>query len=177
MRRLIAFVPFLALVLMPVGCRHKPKGPVAAEDEGQLGNIVNIADPRAVVQLTRGFYGIENDAWRWTAKNFTVMLRRPPGAEQNGARLELKFTVPDVVLNSVGPLTLTAKVNGVSLPPETFSTSSGSTYARDVPASALSREIVMVEFSADKALAPGAPPSHDTRELAVIVSKVGLLPK
>ena len=59
------------------------------------------------------------------------------GAEWRPARAEIYRSGGG--FENVGPLTLTAKVNGVPLPPETFSTSSEATYARDVPASALQR--------------------------------------
>jgi hypothetical protein len=176
MWRLSVAVSVMALlVLAPAGCKRKKKTR-AVEDanDGQLVSILNAADPRAAVQLTRGFHSIENDSWRWTAKDFSVTLRRPTGAEQKGATLEVKLTVPDAVFSRVGPQTLSAKVGGFALEPEHFTKAGDYTYTRDVPATALARETVAIDFSVDKAIPPG---DQDVRELAIIVSTVGLLPK
>jgi hypothetical protein len=176
MRRLIVLVPILALlILAPAACKRKRAPRAGApDDDGQLMTMVSVADPRAALQLTRGFYDLENNAWRWTAKNFTVMLRRPTGAAQNGANLQLKFTIPDVVFSKIGPIALSATIGGVALPPETYSKAGDFTYAREVPASALPGETVDVNFTADKSLPPS---DQDTRELSVVVTTIGLLPK
>ena len=107
-------------------------------------------------------------------KNFTVTLRPPAGADKNGARLELKFVIPDVMYNRVGDQTLNAKVNGVDLGPEKYSKAGECTYTRDVPAAALSGEAASFDFSVDK----GIPPTdQDPRELSVVVTSVGLFRK
>jgi hypothetical protein len=173
MRRLMVAIPFLALlILAPAACKRRK--PTVVQDDGQLVTIVNVADPRAGVQLTRGFYDLEGNAWRWTDKNFAVMLRRPTGGNQNGATLQLKLTLPEVIFNQIGPMAVLATVNGVTLPSETYSKPGDYIYTRDVPASALSAETVNVEFSTDKSLPPT---TKDTRELALVVTTIGLLPK
>jgi hypothetical protein len=176
LRGLIAAIALLSvLVLAPTGCRIKKKSRAkTAEDDGQLASIVNVADPRAAVQLIRGFHGLENESWRWTMKNFAVTLRPPANAAQKGASLELKFTLPDVMFNRVGAMTLDARINGVDLGPETYPKAGDFTYSRHVPEMALHADGVTVEFAADKGLPPG---DTDPRELAVIVTTVGLLPK
>jgi hypothetical protein len=124
--------------------------------------------------LIRGFHSLENDSWRWTMKNFTVTLRPPAGSGQNGAQLELKFAFPDAIFGQVGPMTLDARVKDIDLGPETYSKAGDATYTRDVPASVLAGDAVTFDFSANK----GIPPSDkDARELAIIVTTVGLTPK
>jgi hypothetical protein len=86
-----AVLILLALASLSCGRQKKAGG----GDSGQLLSVVNAADPRAAGQLTRGFHVIEGNAWRWAAKDFEVTLRRPEGAAQNGARLEMKFAVPE----------------------------------------------------------------------------------
>src|SRR5262249_27540363 len=136
----------------------------------QFASSVNVADPRAGVQLARGFHAIEENKWRWTAKSFGVVLRVPPGADQKGARLELRLSVPEAVLAKRGPLTLLAVCEGVSLPPETYTKPGQYTFLRDVPAQALTQDnLVSVDFTADKALLPG---EADNRELALVVYSV-----
>jgi hypothetical protein len=176
MWRLTAALPLLALlVTAPSACRMKRKDSVKmSQDDAQLATAVTTADPRTAVQLVRGFHGVENQSWRWTMKNFTVTLRPPSGADKGGARLEMKFVIPEVMYNRVGDQTLSAKVNGVDLGSEKYSKAGEFTYSRDVPASALSGDAVSFDFSVDK----GIPPSdQDPRELAVVVTSVGLFRK
>lgn len=172
MRRLAA--PLAALFLLAPACRiHKKHVEKAAADNG-LVSVVSVADPRAATQLTRGFYDLEHESWRWTAQSFAVTLRPPANAANNGANLELKFTIPEVMFNRVGPMTLDARVNGLDLGTQTFSQAGDFTYARDIPAVALASDSVAIDFHVDKGLPPS---TKDTRELAVIVTSVGLLPK
>jgi hypothetical protein len=171
-RRLIAALALLAFVtLAPVGCRRKKKG--RAREDG-LASVINVADPADSPQLVKGFSNVEADAWRWSTSKFSVVLRPPAGAAQNGAKLQLTFTLNDGVVGKLGPVTVSAKVNGTAVDPETFSQAGDYTYAHDVPASALGSDVVTVEFSTDKALAPT---DVDKRELALIVKTIGLISK
>lgn len=79
MRRLIAAAVLMAIVALAPACRtkRKPRAKIA-EDDGQLASVVNVADPRAAIQLVSGFHALENDSWRWTARQFTVTLRPHP---------------------------------------------------------------------------------------------------
>jgi hypothetical protein len=176
MRRLTAAALALALTtLLAPGCKHSRKARAkSSEDDGQLASVVNVADPRASVQLVRGFYNLEANTWRWTMGKFTVSLRPPAGAAQNGAKLELKFNIPDVVFNQIGAITLTAAVNGLALPPEAYNKAGNFTYARDVPGAALAGDAVAVDFATDKVLPPSA---QDSRELCLIVTSIGLAAK
>lgn len=172
MRRLAAVAAALA-TLIPA-CRIRNKAHEKTAVDNQLVSVVNVADPRAAVQLTRGFYDLENDSWRWTSKSFTVTLRPPANAAKAGATLELKFTIPDVMFNRVGAMSMDARVNGLDLGAQTYAQAGDCTYTRDVPAAALSTDAVAIDFHVDKGLPPSA---KDSRELAVIVTTVGLLPK
>ena len=175
LQRILFAVSLIALVALAPACRiRKTDRAKTAEDDGELLSVVSVADPRAALQLTRGFHGLEHNAWRWTMKDFTVTLRPPARAATNGANLQLKFTIPDVIYNRLGDIVMDARINGVDLGPQTYSQPGDVTYMRDVPPAALNAESVAVEFHVDK----GLPPSGaDTRELAVIVTAVGLLPK
>lgn len=172
MRRL---APLLgAALLFAPGCRiHKKDRPQPAEANGPV-SVINVADPRAAAQLAKGFYDVENGSWRWTAKSFTVSLKPPANASKKGAVLQLKFTIPEVMFSRVGAMTLDARINGLDLGAQTFSEAGDCTYTRDVPGAALLGDTVPVDFHVDKGLPPG---EQDPRELAVIVTTVGLLPK
>src|SRR5882724_3364698 len=118
MRRLIAVVALLALIVAAPGCRRKKKGRAAPPpDDGRLASVVQVADPRSTVQLLKGFHAIENDAWRWTEKSFAVSLRVPDGAAQKKTVLEVKLTIPQVIIDNLRSVTLSASIGGVALPP------------------------------------------------------------
>lgn len=163
-----------ALVLSPAACRRKPKAPAEAEDTSRPAMMLAMPDARASMQLTHGFYQLEGGAWRWTEKTFGVSLRVPPTAVRNGARLMMKVTVPQAHLDKVHSLTLSARVDGVDLTPETYSRAGEFLYQRDVPATALAQDMATVEFSLDKVAAPVAP---DIRELGIVVTSVGFMAK
>jgi hypothetical protein len=179
-KRSVHWLPILlTTLLLTPACRIHKKGPHAqagqpAEDDGQLVTVINMNDPRAAIQLTRGFHGLENNSWRWTMKNFSATLRPPAHASKNGATLQLKFTIPEVMFTRVGPMTVDARIKDADLGPQTYSIAGDYLYIRDVPATALSAEAVNIDFQVDKGLPPG---DQETRELAIIVTTVGLLPK
>ena len=173
MRRLIPVVAALVLALLPACNRRREKVKVELTDEtpSQLASIVHVADPRASVQLIKGFHDVEQNAWRWTMAKFAVTLRPPRNAAQSGATLQLKFSIPDPVIERLKSITLSANVNGTPVAGETYAKPGEYVYSRDVPATALSGEAVTVDFLLDKVLAPG---SVDQRELGIVVSSVGL---
>jgi hypothetical protein len=71
-------------------------------------------------------------------------------------------------------MTLAAKVGGTELPPDTFTTAGNHEFRRDLPRSSMDKDIVYVDFSLDRYLAPSA---RDGRELGVVVTSLGLEPK
>jgi hypothetical protein len=167
----------LALALAPLGCKSEPKATkvVAAEGEAPaLASTVRASEASQEPQLLDGFYSVEANSWRWTAKQFRVVLRPPIGSAQNGATLDMSLTVPQVAIDHAKSLTLSASVEGTPLPPETYTKSGQYEFKRDVPASALSEQAVRIQFSLDKAIPPSG---ADRRELGVIVTSVGLQPK
>src|SRR3954465_11798165 len=111
MRRLICTVAAIAWLGGTAAC-SRPTAELSestsSKDNGQLLSIVSMSNPRGTVQLVRGFYNLEADSWRWTAGKFAISLRPPPGAAQSGARLELKFVIPDAVFSKTGAISLSA---------------------------------------------------------------------
>jgi hypothetical protein len=132
---------------------------------------VNMADPAQAAQLLNGFYSIEGAKSRWTARNFSVLLKAPPASEQNGADLALKLYIPDVQIQNLGPMTLSAEIGAHELPARTFSQSNEYTYSARVPSEALHSGLVVVNFKLDKS-ASGV--NGDARELGVVVTAVSL---
>ena len=172
MRRLIVLLALFALVLVSPGCKRKKKARAEAPpDDGKLASVLQVADPRAAVQLLSGFHTVENDAWRWTQGKFAVSLRIPDGAAQKTTVLELKFVLPQVILDKLKSVTLTATAGGVALPSESYVKAGDYTFRREVPPSVLKGEALTIEFALDKAYPPSP---QDQRELGLIVSSVGL---
>ena len=162
-RRLSIAVLLLAPLAVMPGCKlfHRER----------MQSTVNTRDPHITGQLLDGFYGVEAGAWRWTGKQFSVKLKTPANAAQNGATLRVVLTVPPQVIERSGAITLSGRVGGTSLAPETYSTPGPYTYQRPIPAAELSKSDVTVAFSLDKSFVPGGP---DLRELGIVVTTIAL---
>jgi hypothetical protein len=152
-------------VALTFACRHKEKG---------LSSMINMADPSTAPQLVSGFHALENGAWRWTMRKFSVMLKPPLGSDQNGAMLRFRLFISDDQINRVGPITLSAEIDGHPLDPQTFTKPGDYAYSRTVPADLLKAPSVKVVFSLDKAREPDG---VDGRQLGVVASLIGLQPR
>jgi hypothetical protein len=160
------------MLLAPTGCKNKKVKVQATEEEApRMASAVSMGDPKAETQLITGFYGVEAGAWRWTGKQFAVVLRPPTGSAQNGAKLQLKLTVPPVVIEKLKNVALSATANGSALAPESYTQAGEYVYTRDVPAGALTGESVKIDFQLDKAIPPSG---GDLRELGLIVLNASL---
>ena len=162
----------ITLVLATTGCKNKKVKVQATEEEApRMASAVGMGDPKAETQLISGFYGVEAGAWRWTGKQFTLVLRPPAGSAQNGGKLQLKLTVPPVVIEKLKNVALSATANGSALAPESYTQPGEYVYTRDVPAAALTGESVKIDFQLDKAIPPSG---GDLRELGLIVLNASL---
>jgi len=133
----------------------------------RVSSEVDIANPSQAGQLLSGFYGIEGKT-RWTAKNFSVLLKASPGDE-----LVLKLFVSEAQLRNLGPVTLSANVGGHALPAQTFSKSGEYTYLAKIPDDVFTPGLAIVDFQIDKA---SVGLNGDARELGVIVTEAGFEP-
>src|ERR1022692_2273782 len=123
-------ITYLAAVLLS-GC-HEVRQSVSKIDIAEIGTED---------QLVSGYYQLENDAWRWTARAFSAALKPPDGAEQRGATLELQFYIPDSQIASLGPMTLSASTGGLVLHPEKYSKGGTYIYSRKIPKDALATSL------------------------------------
>jgi hypothetical protein len=161
----------LVAMLLLAGCkRQEPQAEVAKEKAADLVSAFGMADPQAAAQITHGFHGLEN-GWRWVGSKFGVTLAPP---ESKAAQLELKFSLPNAVFDRLGAVTLSASVNGKVLPSQKYSSAGPQVYTQDLEAGSFGPGPVIVDFTTDKALPPG---NGDARELALIVTRVGLTAK
>jgi hypothetical protein len=167
---------FVAVAFAPAGCNREHKVTVketVEEGPGVTGTAmaINMGDPKQERQLVSGFYSIESNAWRWTAKDFTVSLRPPAGAAAQGATLIFALSIPQAVVDRLKSVTLSAFVNGTALAPETYAHDGQYEYKRDVPPNLLKGRAVRVEFQLDKSMPPAG---GDARELGIVARSVGL---
>ena len=158
-------------LLLVSGCRSPQPRPILENEQAGLESVIPLGDARYAAQLNRGFYQIEQNAWRWTAGRFSVTLKTPPGAAQKGAFLVVKFSVPPSTLEKNSNVALNMTVNGVRIEPATYTSAGQQTLRRPVPAAAFVADVVACDFILDKILPPS--PS-DKRELGIIVSSIGL---
>ena len=134
-------------------------------------SAIGMGDPVAEKQLLGGFYGAEANAWRWTARRFSVLLKTPGGAEQAGAQLRLRGMIPAVQIQRLGPMTLTATADDRALPGKTFSSPGAFEYMCRIPADVFRSNVIPIGFAFDKAVPPSG---GDERELGAIVTSVEL---
>jgi hypothetical protein len=168
--RRLALAGLAAMVMVAPACKRQPRPHVAElPASATVASVVKMNDPDAAAQLLSGFYAVEDNSWRWVARSFSVVLRPPAGAAQNGARLSLKFNVPAGLVKH-GPVTVGASAGGQALAPENYGDAGNHTYVRELPAGAVGKDVV-VNFICDKTLPPA---NGDVRELALIVVSVGL---
>jgi hypothetical protein len=134
-----------------------------------LSNSIDMSDASSAKQLISGFYSLESNEWRWTARTFSVALRRPVGAEVRGATLTLHLFIPDSQIRDLGSITLRAEIDGHPLSGEKFASSGDVVYTREVSAQYLVSPMTLVTFSLDKFRASS---SEDDRELGAVAKAV-----
>lgn len=167
-------VAAVLLALTGVSCKGRHNRVAVQNEEPDTGSrmasTVRMNDPQAGAQLLSGFYPVENSSWRWTAGKFSVLLRTPPTAAQRGGALTLAFSVPEVVIQKLNRVTLSASINGTVLKSAEYESPGSYVFSADVPASMLAGDSVKVDFGLDKSLPPGL----DKRQLGVIATSVGV---
>lgn len=121
----------------------------------------------ADVELLKGWHGPEGSGWRWTERHFSV--KSDSQASNRPSRLRLSFFLGEKQLALLGPVKLSASVNGFELPSQVYSATGQQVYDRTLPADLNCDEGVRTDFWLDKA----QPPSEaDKRELGIIVTSV-----
>lgn len=172
----------LSVALLLSGCpRNAPE--LAHLRDGAAGSAetateeflssVHMADARRTEQqLLKGFHRLEQGVWRWTARAFSAGLLPPPGSGGHDVQLEFHLVVPEIVISRLGPVTLSARMNGAPAGNETFAVPGEYRFVRPAPAGVLREgEVAKIEFELDKAFWPDEPPK---RELGVIAVSVAL---
>jgi hypothetical protein len=133
---------------------------------------IDVGDPAVAGQLGEGFYAIET-GWRWTAQKFSLTLGVPPGANEKGAAVRLKFSLPKSLLAKQKTVKLTGKVGDLTVS-KAFSEPDAHVLELDLPPSALTSDSIVAEFTTDKAFSPGG---QDVRVLGVLALSAELVSK
>jgi hypothetical protein len=163
----------LTLLLLAVGmaaCKRSTPAPVVIEEPSGLLQTLEMGNLEHAKQLGKGFYAVEDGAWRWTQGKFSVMLRSPIQAGAKGATLVVKATIPQPIIEKLKDVTLTCVVNGVRLKTTNYNRPGAVVLRLDVPPKAFPTENVAVDFVLDKVLPPRP---DDQRELGLILTSIG----
>jgi hypothetical protein len=115
--------------------------------------------PRYSVKLLEGWYPLEQNSFRWTKRRFRIQINRPHLIKFS--TLTFNFRVP-----TPSPVTLSAAVNGVSMPPATYDSEGDQSYCLQLAREALDASEIRVDFTVDRCLPARA---FDARELALLV--------
>jgi hypothetical protein len=118
------------------------------------------------LDLGEGWYRLEVDNWRWTARRFSLLVE--PTCEVGSAcNLKMRFTIAQAVIDQLQSLSVAATVNGARLAPSSYSSAGEHVYTQPVAAGTLTaHQPALVEFELDKGLAPT---QTDIRELGLQV--------
>jgi hypothetical protein len=165
-----------ATLTLTTACRGKHSRVTVENEEPpeggpRIASALKMNDPAAPAQLIKGFSGVESGTWRWTAKNFSAILRPPLTAAQRGATLTFSLSIPDVVIQRLSSVTLSASSGTTKLKSETYSKPGSYTFSADVPPDLLIKDAITIDFALDKAIPPG---TTDSRELGIIALAIGL---
>jgi hypothetical protein len=171
MRSLSLTLILIPLLLVGAGCKRRQK---SSGQSQLLASSIYAGDPNVATHFAKGFYDVEENAWRWTGKEFAVDLSAPLHSDRKGAQLVVKLAVPDPVIQKFSSVQLTASIQGFKLDPQTYTKSGQYTFTRNVPADKLQSDAVRIDFTLDHALPPT---ESDRRQLGIIVSEVGLIAK
>lgn len=141
--------------------------PVTAEGDERAFCLLRSVplERQGEIEFVRGWHRLEHGTWRWTEREFAVEAPLPPSMRP---MLRLRFFLPELVVEAVGPLTLAATVDGRPLASETYARAGEYVYARGLAGGEPGRR-VRIEFRLDRALPPD---DADPRERGLIVSSL-----
>src|SRR5450631_2875654 len=87
-----AALVIITLTIVPAACKRQKRVMVQTVEESQaLASVVATADPHVATQLLSGFYGVEQNAWRWTTGRFSVVAGSSRKEAVKGAGQQLKY--------------------------------------------------------------------------------------
>ncbi len=141
--------------------------PVTAEgDERAFCLLKSVPlERQGEIEFLHGWHQLEYGCWRWTEREFAVLAPLPASMRP---MLKLRFFLPELVIQKVGPLTLAAWVDERPLASETYAEPGEHVYVRGLVGGPTDQR-VRIEFRLDRALPPD---DTDPRERGIIVSSL-----
>lgn len=133
-------------------------------------SLLVVGDPRSSNRLLSGFYGAEQNRWRWTGRTFAVALRCVGDPSEETRSLVMRFVIPHEAAQQLLPLEISASVAGVDLRPELFRADGRLKFTREIPTNLFEKKDVAVSFSLNRTIPPSP---ADLRELGIIVESIG----
>lgn len=169
--RYAAVVSLLAAAGLSLACpRNAPEVP--ADAAPRLLSSIQAADPRAAAQMLDGFYPLEQRLWSWTTRKFAVSLAPPQPVADLPVELALRFTIPDIIIEKLGPITLTAYIDGVEVASRRYEQPGvGLAFGAEIPDVLLTGDETVIEFELDKSMIADEAP---IRELGIVFLSAAL---
>ncbi|HUI56950.1 MAG TPA: hypothetical protein VLY04_18370 [Bryobacteraceae bacterium] len=134
-------------------------------------SFLNLGDLRSRPQLRSGWYGIEDGAWRWMAKEAEAVLRVPAGPPP---MFEMQlFFPPDFMQRAGGPVTVSVLLDGRPFAQETYPQPGGYHLLKPIRPNLLAAPATLVTIRLNRAIPPG---DADRRELGAVVQGLGFVP-
>lgn len=138
--------------------------PVSARRDERVFCLLRSHYGLANVELVDGWHEVEGAGWRWTKRKFS--LRASFDSEAKPERITMRLYVPAELFNRLGPLTLSASVDGKPFQPLTLKKPGDHKFATRFRST---RSVPLFTFEVDKFTAPTL---ADPRELGIVVSSV-----
>lgn len=128
------------------GCHRKRT--TKADQNRPLTSEIDIGDKFYAGHLVQGFYE-STGGWRWTARKFAVSLDAPQPIAASYATLD--FSIPAELMNDVGDVWLTARVEGHELGRQHYERAGRYVFDKAIPLKLLTDGPLTVEFELNKA--------------------------
>ncbi len=165
----------LAVSLTAVSACHRQERVYIEDDDtdsaSTLVSSFKMYEPAASRQLMGGFYDLEANSWRWTARDFVIDFKTPPLAATRGATLSFSFVIPDVVIRKVPAFQLAAAVHGRQIGVQNYTAAGPQTFTAAIPRELCGPAETVVDFHIPKVMPPS---DSDKRELGVIATAAAL---
>jgi hypothetical protein len=162
------------------GCTHIRRTTqsemISNEDVSQIQPVVHshsftMQNIDVEKQLAAGMYAVENNKWRWTAGNFSIVLATPPRASTHAGDLVFAFYIPETIVRRTGPVTLTAYLDGTEVGKTTYKTAGVQRFYATIPPELLRLSPVAIDFHLDRYVLKGA---LDSREHGLVAESISL---
>jgi cephalosporin hydroxylase len=143
----------IAVITSLAGCGRKPAGKKDAAAQSRPPGDVHISEVRVADKFVRdrllsGFYSGTDD-WLWTARKFAVRVDVPPPVTGE-SKLELDFSVPAELIEAVGPVTVTARINGTKIGSQKYKAPGRYSWEQRLPEKFLTADPLTVEYELDR---------------------------